>query len=118
MSTSVVGTLKADQLAIGRLVVDRLKGNRIEVLAGLTNSKTGTTHGWLDDNGVTWSDDTRRRLAELLESMEQDLVQAHFADGVVSSSARDSPVEGREGLDVPSGGIGERLGTSDEPQSI
>ena len=114
MSTKISGALKANQVTVHRLSVDRSRGQRIEVLAGLTHSKTGATHGWVDDSEVKWSDETRMRLASLLESVEHDLVRAHFEEGSEELSSE----RGSSGLEVPSGGLGERLGTAEGPHSI
>jgi len=110
---SVKGVLKADQLTVGKIVIDWMKqrGIQIEVLAGLTDTESGTTRGWVDGTGIVWSENTREALNNLREALENDIAQEHFQGGG-SSGALSS------GLSIPSGGLGEHIGTTDGVPSV
>jgi hypothetical protein len=115
MSTKISGRLKADQISIAKLTVDKLRDPpKMEVLAGLTDSVTGKTHGWLDQTSVVWSDETKRALVVLMACLEEDLARTHLhGDAYLGPPTEDSP-----GLRVPSEGLGEYLGPGDNTRSI
>lgn len=109
------GTLKSDQLVLGKLTIDWLRQvPQITVLAACINSKNGQTHAWLDGTGVQWSEKTARALEALRLSLEEDLAAIHMID--VSSSVT-GMAEKEAGLRVPVGGLAEHLGTRDDTPS-
>jgi hypothetical protein len=112
---SMRGTLKTDQVSLGRLTIDWMKaqGLQVQVLAGLIDSSTGKTRGWMDGAGIIWSEKTGRALEALRQAIEEDLAREHFA-GDVPTSTTDEP----KGLSLPTGGLGEHVGTADEPPSV
>ena len=113
-----MGRLKADQISLAKFTIDRAQQlPKMEVLAALTNSRTGQTHGWLDGSGVQWSEKTNKALEALMRSLEEDLARTHF-EGAQVVDADTSPTEGQpRGLQVPSGGLSEHLGTVDDVPS-
>lgn len=114
---SVKGTLKADQVNIGRITIDWMKqqGMLVQILAGLIDTTTGNTRGWMDGTGIIWSEKTGRAMEALRQCMEEDLAREHLtaAQGYLSTS--NAP----PGLTLPPGGIGEYVGAAaDEPPSV
>lgn len=114
---SVKGTLRADELRLGRMSIDWLKQSpHVTVLAACVNSKTGNTHAWLDGTGVQWSEGTAKALEALRLSLEQDLAEAHM-QGVLPAAG--STTEGSTGLRLPGTGLSEHLGTTrDDTPSV
>ena len=111
---SINGTLKADQLVLGKFSVDWLRETmRVTALAALVNSKTGQTHAFIDGAGVQWSTDTKRALDELRVCMESDLARVHLEG---ASVVEQTLASGSAGLKVS--GLGEHLGTTDGVPSI
>ncbi len=112
------GRLKADTLVVAKFDIDWLKSlPAIKVVAALTNSATGSTHGWVDSTGVQWSERTKKALQALRESLESDLATAHL-EGGGSSSSDSITVDGPAGVQIPDGGLGEHLGTLDATPSV
>lgn len=102
------GRLKADQLSIAKFTIDRVRDlPKIEVLAALTNSRTGQTHGWVDGTGLQWSEKTNTAFRAFIGSLEEDLERLHF-DGTLPST--DGATDGRTGIVLPEGGLSEHLG--------
>jgi hypothetical protein len=114
---AVQGRLKADQVSLAKFSIDRLRElPKIEVLAALTNSRTGQTHGWVDATAVQWSEKTNRAMRALFEAVEEDVARAHFESDSVMTP--DASSEDTRGLRIPSGGIGEFLGTAEDVPSV
>jgi hypothetical protein len=110
---SISGSLKVDQLTLGRVKVDWMKqqGLQVEVLAGLVDTKTGKTRAWVDGTGIIWSEKTGRALEALRQAIEEDMAKEHLTgSGETLSESR--------GVKIPSTGLAEHLGTSDEPPSV
>jgi hypothetical protein len=113
---SVNGSLKADQLILGRLTIDWLKQlPQVTVLAACVDSKTGSTRAWLDGTGIQWSESTAKALEALRLSIEEDIASAHM-DGVYPNAV--DTTEGKSGLRVPTSGLAEHLGTRDDTPSV
>lgn len=112
---SVKGTLRADQVTLGRMSIDWLKQHpQVTVLAACVNSKTGQTHAWMDGSGVQWSEKTAKALDALRDALEEDLAGAHMSG--VSADAGETTKD-KTGLKVSSG-IAEHLGTNDTTPSV
>ncbi len=81
----------------------------ISAKAAFVNTETGNTHGWTTCK--SWSADTLEKLRELREFMERDIAAIHFTDGAIGPGATTSGGGIRETFK----GLGEHLGTSDDP---
>jgi len=101
----VQGTLKADELRIAQLTLDRTKNpTKLQVLAAMIDTGTGDTRAWIPASGNIWSKETQELLKDLLEQMEEDIARSVLGD---SSSSKKS-----KGLQPPSG-IGEHVKNDD-----
>lgn len=106
---AATGTPRFNQLAVGEVEVDFTASPiKIEVTAAFVDSRSGETHGWTKGYGGIWSEETRNRLVELRESMEQDLAKLHF-EGVGSTTTQG-------GVEFEPGGITEHL--DDDAQQV
>ena len=114
---SVKGTSRANQLTLAKFSIDRMQGGipAITALAALTNSDSGTTHGYVDAKGVQWSKDTRKALEALMLSVEKDLAETHLTDVGVSSPTSEQP---SMGAFAPEGGLEEFLDDGTGTQSV
>lgn len=104
------GTPKFDLLIISDIRVEYKGGtdSTLAATAHYASSVTGQTHGWTRSQSG-WSAETLNKLAELRESMENDIAARDFDGGSASS-----PQKQEAGLSL--GGIGEHVGT-DAPQA-
>lgn len=103
-------TVKFDAIRVAEITVNVLETPAvISAKAAFVSTKTGATHGWTTCK--SWSDETIAKLRELKDSMERDLANTHFEDGASSSS----PTTSSGGLRESFQGLGEHLGTSEEP---
>lgn len=105
----IEGQFKADELRVGRIIIDNLKEPaEFSALAGFISTKDAQTLGWTKATGQ-WSDETRELAVKLRESMESDIHRALF-----EGSSTDTATPGK-GLKL-SGGLGEHLqGDLDAP---
>jgi hypothetical protein len=104
------GNLKADELRVGRIVIDYLRDPmEISALAALILNEDGQTLGWTKAQGA-WSEETRDALNKLRSCMEEDIHKVLFG------SERTTKTKSGKGLTV-GGGLGEHLeGKDDAPQ--
>lgn len=111
---STKGRLKADQLSIARFTIDRMKSpTDVTILAALTHSKTGATHGWVDGIGLQWSAATKSALDRFLACLEVDLALRHFEEP--GTMPTEEPADDAKGLRLPEGGLAEHLAGDDTP---
>lgn len=102
---SATGTPIFNSLALARVEIEFTGQSLVmKAVAVFVNDETGMSHGSTSASGQEWSQETIRLLAELKQSMEDDIAKKHFVQG----SARARP-----GLQAP-GGLGEHL-TDDAP---
>lgn len=98
---TIRGTSKIDGLVVSEIVVNFLVSPvSIEVTAAFISQKSGDTHGWTKGHGSHWSEETRKNLLALRESMERDIAKSHFIN-------TDAPARKADDSDV--GGLGEHL---------
>ena len=111
---SVKGQLKADQLNLGRITIDWMKqqGLQVQVLAALVDTQSGKSRAWVDGTGIIWSEKTGKALEALRLAVEEDLAREHLS-GVVGEGASE-----QRGVQLPATGLAEHLGTTDEPPSV
>ena len=99
---SVQGTLKANELHVAQVTLDLTKQPvRLEVMAAMVDTDTGSTVAWIPVRGNLWSTSTQAALRTLLDLMEQDIAKSVLYGEVQSS--------GSTGGAMPAG-IGEHLG--------
>lgn len=104
------GTLKADELRVGRIIADWLKEPaELSALAGLVNTKDGQVVAWTKAQGM-WSDDTREAIGKARDLMARDILKA------ISTADTDGTTADK-GLKV-GGGILEHLEGDDVAPSI
>ena len=106
------GTLRADELKVSKIDVDFLTNPvKVRVLLAFVDTSTGHTIAWANGDGGMWSTETKQKLRELCDSMEEDAARQLLSEHS-SVPAKSSPAK------TPVGGIGEHLGDEapDAPQ--
>ena len=105
----IQGSPKFDGLVVAKIEVDFTKNPiHIDVQAAFVNIGTGDTHGWTRGS-PGWSEQTRQLIAQLRDSMEQDLGNFHFQGG---SSNVPSAKKLSAGNPAATSGLAEHLGAS------
>lgn len=103
-------TVKFNAVRVAEITVSVIETpSVISAKAAFVNTETGNTHGWT--NCKSWSPETLEKLRELRECMERDISAIHFVDGAIGPAATTSGGGIRESFK----GLGEHLGSSDEP---
>jgi len=110
----VQGTLKANELRIAQLTIDRTRDPvRIKVLAAMVDTGTGDTRAWIPAGGDLWSAETRDVMLKLFQSMENDVARSALSN-------TSGPEQAERGLRPP-GGIAEHVAGKgngrDEPEA-
>jgi len=108
----IKGTIKADGMKVGSIEIDLIhEPNTMKCKAAFVNTKDGTTTGWTTGLTALWSDETKKKVFELAESMERDLAKIHFSSWESDTTGSASGLK----LSEP-GGIAEHVGSKDADQ--
>lgn len=110
----VHGTPAFDTIAVAKIEIDYTKTPySIDVQAAFINSQTNDLHGWTR-GAVPWSEETKKLMNALRESMEQDLAGRHFVGG----QPRPGPYQSSAADNSAPSGLGEHIGAVDTKDGV
>jgi hypothetical protein len=90
---------KIDSVFVGEIAANLLGANRLEATYGFMNSSTGDRMG--SGHCSLWSEETMKKLLELVDAMEKDLCQNLFDDPGHTTASGDASTDTTSG-EIPS----------------